>query len=482
MLAEDFLLQIPIPMSRIPTLSNELSPWPRIQIGEVASNATTVNQRITLPRLHRDSSQRSHGISGAAQPRERASSDVAGVPAKYQPRGRSTSFGSTQEFQGTYSSVPLQRLDRKVSDHKVQELLKLRNRKLKEAERKGNEVEVFRLKNLNVFDEIERPESCEEVPKQLHFAGAFTEQTHHQGLTSQVGVIDFGFACQSGLVNQGHAATLCWHLKLEFTQGLKVPDEFSQCTIHPTPSPSASSRPSFTDQSTSQSSLSAVSKRSLRRTKISSIGSSTLRGSWKRSSPASAATCSPTAIVSEPSSPTEVSLTVPYSDDEDLFLYIAKCVKRRTEGNNELKRVEATGLQASGTEGKRSFHNKCTCTGHNCRTYLSGPPSKHCRFCKLPRPQPEIVVAVDRVEETKLSLLVRADANLPRRQSSEAREFEKFEGLQEDMKLVEMYHAETEKRCRNGVWWEGWLVVEDLKRQGIVGSKPRIHAGNDTVA
>lgn len=152
-------------------------------------------------------------------------------------------------------------------------------------------------------------------------------------------------------------------------------------------------------------------------------------------------------------------------------------MKRRVE----LKGVKATGLQASSTDDKRSFHNKCTCASHNCRTYLSGPPSKHCRFCKLPKPQPEIVAAVDRIEETKLSLLAEADANLPKRGSSEAEEFEKFEVLQEDMKLVEMYNAENEKRCRNGVWWEGWLVVEDLKRQGIVGSKPYIYVRDDVV-
>ena len=465
-------------MSRIPSLSNELFPWPRIQIDDVASNAITVNERVTLPRLHRDSSRRSHSISRAAQPRGRARSDAACVTVRSQARGRSTSFGSTQKFQGILSPIPVQRLDRKVSDHKVQELLKLRNRKLKEAERKGNEVEVFRLKNLNLFDEIEKPESREEEPKQLHSAGAFTGQNDHRGFTSRVDVIDFGSTCQSDLVNQGHTATLCWHLKLEFRQGLKVPDEFSQCKVHPTPSPCASSTSSSTVQSTSPSSPSTASKRSLRRTKVSSIDSSTLRDSWELVLPASAATYSSTAIVSEPSSPTEDAVNVTKFDLEDPFLYIAKCMKRRVE----LKGVKATGLQASSTDDKRSFHNKCTCASHNCRTYLSGPPSKHCRFCKLPKPQPEIVAAVDRIEETKLSLLAEADANLPKRGSSEAEEFEKFEVLQEDMKLVEIYNAENEKRCRNGVWWEGWLVVEDLKRQGIVGSKPYIYARDDDVA
>ena len=67
-------------------------------------------------------------------------------------------------------------------------------------------------------------------------------------------------------------------------------------------------------------------------------------------------------------------------------------------------------------------------------------------------------------------------------QVSEADEFRKFEALQEDMKLVEMFNSETEKRCRNGVWWEGWLIVQDLRRQGIVGSKPFVYAEDNSLA
>lgn len=60
------------------------------------------------------------------------------------------------------------------------------------------------------------------------------------------------------------------------------------------------------------------------------------------------------------------------------------------------------------------------------------------------------------------------DKTLSAGDASEADEIGMFEALQEDMKLVEMYHAETEKRCSKGVWWEGWLIVQDLKRQSIV--------------
>lgn len=64
--------------------------------------------------------------------------------------------------------------------------------------------------------------------------------------------------------------------------------------------------------------------------------------------------------------------------------------------------------------------------------------------------------------------------------SEAADEFRQFEALQEDVKLVEMYNAETEKRCKNGVWWEGWLIVEDLRKQGIVGSKPFVYERDDS--
>lgn len=33
-----------------------------------------------------------------------------------------------------------------------------------------------------------------------------------------------------------------------------------------------------------------------------------------------------------------------------------------------------------------------------------------------------------------------------------------------------LYDAEMEIRARNGVWWEGWLVVEELRGKGVLGS------------
>lgn len=525
-------------MSRVPRLHNELSPWPRIQIGDISTNAAAVDERSTFPRLRPDPSQRFSKIKSIAQPRGRVSRNAGPDLAKSQNPGRGTSFGSTQEFRDVYGSFPLQRLDRKVSEGKVKELLELRKQKLSEAKRKGDEMEVFRLKNLKLFEEIERPRIYEEDPKDVEFCRDFTRQTDHQGFTSQIDVIEFSSTHQPESVRQGHTATLCWHLKLENTQGLTVLDGFSQCTVHPTASQCYSSSPSSKLQPASPSSLTSEFRPSLRHTKVSSIGSSTLRDTSEPSSPAtqpsttiaskpsppssilpnsdeegqflciaknvttcaqgddqlkkatrrdnlkpsSSAICSPTTTASKLSSPKKHSSVVPDTDEEDPFLYIAKYNSTRARGASPSKQAKPPRLHSSSTNAKRSFRNPCTCTNHNCRTYLSGSPSRHCRFCKLPSLQPEIAAAVDRIEETRMSLLVQADANLPAGSLSETDEFPKFEALQEDMEFVEMYNAETERRCRNGVWWEGWLIVENLKRQGIFGSKPYIYARDDSAA
>ena len=518
-------------MPFIPTLSNELSPHPRIHIGEIPSNATALNRQTTLPRLRRDSNQRFRSSSSTVRSRGRSGSNAECVPAKSQVRERSTSFASTQNFHSGFGSIAVPRLDHKVNERKVQELLKLRNRKLKEAERKRDEIEVFRLKNLNLVEEIERPKIAENEPEVMGIRGGIVSHNDHQDCAPQIEVVDTGFISQPKSVNQEHTATLCWHLKLEHTQGLKVPDEFSKCTIHPTPSPCASSSPSFASQPSSPRSHSSGSRRSLRRTKLSSIGSSTLRDF---SEPSTAATSPSTAIGPEPPSPTKHSSISAYSDEEDLFLcvareisshpdgtsqvkeakqlgyqasspdatpsfpehpsivscpneedpflYIARDIRTHAEGDSPIKMSKRSDFQASTADAKHSIHMKCTCTNHNCLTYLSGPPSKHCRFCKLPRLQPEIAAAVDRIEDIKTSILALADANMPKTASSAAEEYGTFEALQEDMELVEMYNAETEKRCRNGVWWEGWLIAEDLKKKGVVGSKPLVCATDGSAA
>lgn len=255
-------------MSHIPSLSNELFPWPRIHLGEVSLKATAIDQQTAFPRLHRGSSQRSSHLLSSTRSRGRASSDVGPISAKSRVRGRISSFGSTQEYHQSgfvYASGPVQRLDRKISDRKVQDLLKRRKQKLKEAERKGNVAELLRLKNLNLFDNIERFVSKDGEPKEIELGSNSTGQSDHHNFTSKIDVFDCGFfISRPNSVNQGHTATLCWHLKIQYTQGLTVPEEFYLCNIHPTPSPCASSSSSFTlqpSEPTSPSSLSSESRR-----------------------------------------------------------------------------------------------------------------------------------------------------------------------------------------------------------------------------
>ena len=468
-------------MSHVPNLPNELSPWPRIRIGAVPSNATAVDRQTAIPRLRRGSSSTHSNVSPTSTGlRARASTDVARRPAVSQGRGRSTSFASSQHFKNVDVSLSEQRLDRKLSERKVQELLELRKKKLRKAKSKGDEIEVFRLKNLNLFDDIEQPENKKDEREKADFSGDFPKQRSHHGLTLQTDGLNFGFTSRPKSINQGHTAILCWHLKLELAQGLAVPNEFSQCTVHPTPSPSISSS-SFTLPPLSPSSPSSGPRDSFnkRSTIISSTDPSTPCDAAEPSSPTSSTS---TAIAPEPLSPAKQSSIASTCDVEDPFLYIAKYTMRRAKGTICRREAKRSHIQASSTNAKCSLNLNCGCTNHNCRTYLSGPPSKHCRFCKTPRLQPEIAAAKDRIAEIKTSALAQADTKSQAKKSFTANEYQRFEALQEDMKLVELYNAETEKRCRNGVWWEGWLVVEDLKRQGIVGSQLCLNAGESIVA
>ena len=459
-------------MSLIPYLSNELSPWPRIHLGE--SNAIAVDQRTTFPRprLRRGSSLRSGNTVESTKVRGRASSDAGAVAAKLHVRSRSTSFGSAQGYEDVNGSGPAQRIDRKASERMVDELLKLRKQKLKEADREGDEIELFRLKSLNLFDNIERSQPENNEPIEAGASVELTVQPDHYDFTSQTESFDFELTARPRSVNQGHTATLCWHLKLEYTQGMTVPEEFSQCNIHPTPNPKASSSSTPTPQPASPGLIRSGSISSSIHGKVSSIDSSTLRVSSEPSSPATTL-CKD--IGSEASLSAKASSIIPNPHEEDPFLYIAKYIKRHAKSNSHFEVAKKPAVQTSNADTKRWT---CTCH-HSCRHYLSGPPSKHCRNCKLPRPQPEITAAVNRIEQMKAS--AQATTNLPA-ESSEADEFRKLEALQEDMKLVEIYNAETEKRCRKGVWWEGWLIVEDLKRQGIVGSRPFVYEGDRSLA
>ena len=123
--------------------------------------------------------------------------------------------------------------------------------------------------------------------------------------------------------------------------------------------------------------------------------------------------------------------------------------------------------------------------GDACARYVRG------RGCCLPKPQPSILAAKERiVERIRLpitmglvqDLQLQADCkdgvSHPAPQEIEevseridrACQSPVIMQLELDMDLVDMYDSSMELRCSKGVWWEGWLVVEELKSQGIVGS------------
>ncbi|KAM0805219.1 hypothetical protein BDR22DRAFT_884761 [Usnea florida] len=482
-------------MSRLPYVSNEPFPWPDVHSAREPISCTATDQPALLSGLRRGSSQQSVHTSSFSKQRGRAYSDARAVLAKPQVRGRSrsTNFGSTQEYENVCNSPSAPRLELNLSQRKVQELVKLRKLKLREAERRGDQPEIVRLKNLNLFDDIEKDAKEGDEPKGAACTDYLSGPIDHRGFTSQLDGRDVDFAPQSKQpkpISQGHTATLCWHLKLQYAQGLTVPAEFSQCDIHPTPSPCIFSTLSPATQSALPNPLSSESTQSKHPKKVSSIGSSTLIDTSKMSSPATSLS---TSIAPGSPSPTKQSATTttttsslgPNPDETDPFLYIAKYIQRHAKRGRQSKEAKHFRSQAPTPVKKRASQIPCKCANHSCNVCLSGSPSKHCRLCKLPGLIPEIAAAADRIEEMKTSSsFAHVDTNFPpaKDRPSEADEVRRFEALQEDVRLVEMYCAEMEKRCSRGVWWEGWLIVRDLKRKGIVGSKPAVDEKDEAAA
>ena len=473
-------------MSRLPCVSSELFPWPDVHSARVPISSTTTDQPALLSGLRRGSSQQSVDTSSFSKQRGRANSDARAVLAKPQVRGRSrsTNFGSTQEYGNVCNSPSAPRLELNFSQRKVQELVKLRKLKLREAERHGDQPEIFRLKNLNLFDDIEKDAKEGDEPKGAGCTDYLTGSIDHRGFTSQLDGRDIDFAPQSKQpksINQGHTATLCWYLKLQYAQGLTVPAEFSQCDIHPTPSPGIFSSLSSETQPALPNSLSSESTQTKHLKKVSSIGSSTLRDPSKRSSSATSLSTTIAPGSSSPTKQTATTITTGSSlrhnpNETDPFLYIAKYIQRHAKGGRQLKEAKHFRSQAPTPVHKRASQIQCKCANHSCNVCLSGSPSK------LPGLIPEIAAAVDRIEKMKKSSFAHPATNLPAQEPLEADESRKFEALQEDVRLVEMYCTEMEKRCSRGVWWEGWLIVQDLQRQGIVGSKPLVGERDESVA
>ena len=46
----------------------------------------------------------------------------------------------------------------------------------------------------------------------------------------------------------------------------------------------------------------------------------------------------------------------------------------------------------------------------------------------------------------------------------------RFRALLKDMTFVRMYRDEVKVRAERGLWWEGWMVLEELRGPGVIPS------------
>lgn len=109
--------------------------------------------------------------------------------------------------------------------------------------------------------------------------------------------------------------------------------------------------------------------------------------------------------------------------------------------------------------------------------------------CPMPLPHPKIAAAEARINAFKSSpayiqlekdiVTVQADQHgaddvlerlLAKRRIAETSTTSGFKGLLKDLEFVRMYTDEMKVRCQKGVWWEGWIIIEDLIDRGVAGS------------
>ena len=369
--------------------------------------------------------------------------------------------------------------NRDAAAQEIQRLLRIRKQKLKLLEQNEDEVSLTRLKNLDESEdtssEASRSDGHDIRATNWH-KGLSRVLIHDTNVSPPISLHRSSYRQQS--VSLGHTPDLCWHLKLQAGRGAFIPEEYSKCTVHPTPTldnvaPSPKSK---------RTPVTSPVRSSSRQIKVP------IRSSLLRSPAGPSSTTKGHGRNFEPSSPSSLRTCVRTEDlaEEDPFLYVgrysqAKALYRQDTLNSK------RGLG-------RPSSRRCACANHNCRTFLSGSPSKHCRNCRLPQPDREIRAAMSRINDMmRPQPPMRGHGG-----SSDACEFEmgsgdtlhklrdteeeisvadeskQFRYWQEDMFFVETYNAEMEKRCKSGIWWEGWLIVEDLKQHGIAGSNASV--------
>ena len=128
------------------------------------------------------------------------------------------------------------------------------------------------------------------------------------------------------------------------------------------------------------------------------------------------------------------------------------------------------------------MHGKSSLPSNRSRPALTAKGS-----CNLPLSHPEILAAEARISKFKNSPVAvqlnddialisgyeDGDENVPRRiekarqRIAATSESVEFNVLVQDSEFVLLYTEGMNMRCREGVWWEGWLVVEELRGKGV---------------
>ena len=393
-------------ISRTPICSNALSPWPRIQFSD------------RDPRLF-DAAQGNASLAKKANLKALSRNRVLSE----------ASFGSkvaSQDRRVTFSSAPQQ-----VSNIDI--------RNASNVEQSTNAREAI-LRYDPPAEQSAQASSRAAIPES-DLVRQISVPTRNQDTTRPQQRSDLRHERRS-VINQGHTAELCWHMRLQAADGILIPPEFGGCTIHPTlddQRPQTPTTPAFEDGFETPKSYSKHT--SLTSTTGSTTGSST----WVDSE--ISALNSPTWKTSEGTLKLVNAEEIEGEEDEeaDPFLHLGRQLldqKFKSSPSDQIRRS-----------------SNCTCS-HRCLTYLSYTPSAHCNSCRLPTPQPEILSAKSRLKAAERKNLI-----------DDGEEWVgigegKLKALRKDSELVERYEREMEKRCEKGIWWEGWIVVRELQNGG----------------
>ncbi|MCJ1277933.1 hypothetical protein MMC21_005747 [Puttea exsequens] len=447
-------------------------------------------------------SHQSHQASALEQPHS-DNFDIGTSRDSMLSSGRQNRSGVSQQYWTHDDSADLGPLYDGAGPREVQTSFILKHKKIKEAEMRSDREESARLRNLdprcsNIFDNINglAPMEFESEHRNRNRSGsADASQSDADTDVEDEDTEDQTRYHSVTIRTCSHSRTLCLQMQIQIARGIRVPDEFANCTEQPglnrpsTPNiPFGSASPdssrsivgsvATTWTSPSRTVRTATTAPSTPGSSSPSRGGNekgTAAHTWNRDTPTSILTSHPS-----PTTPPQTSTSKPppthkiESETEPSDIWLA--LKPHLPHRPRLKYNLSSPLESNPNpisnpirlsssrppQQQPSNRHPCLCKTHTCIPFLSGPPSRHCRHCRLPRLQPEVRAAKGRVirwgtiaERGGLGGSVSGERIVPRE-------------LRADEKFVTAYEEEMERRCERGVWWEGWMVVEGL-RGGAVG-------------